>query len=191
MKAEKAQDAQIILTDARFGRSDEAHLARREVGEAPHEIHHRAVGQCIKRIQREIAPLRIVLPASAETDNSATAIRLHVLAKGRDLIAMVAGNHRHRSMRDAGGNCLQPGAAGAGDHFLRWSRGGDVHVGHRQAEKGIADRAAHHPRLLARSVQSRQQRGKAGRGPEGSAGNACSHWKCPGTNTPSRVWAGT
>ena len=44
VKAEEAQDAQIILGDTLAGIADEAHAARFEVGEAADIVVHRAVG---------------------------------------------------------------------------------------------------------------------------------------------------
>ena len=66
MEAEEAQDAQIVLGDARAGIADEAHAARFEIGKPADVVVHRAVGIDRQRVDGEVAPLRVALPVAAE-----------------------------------------------------------------------------------------------------------------------------
>ena len=47
---EEAQDAQVVLADARAGIADEAHAPRGEIGIAFERVEHLAVGAAIERV---------------------------------------------------------------------------------------------------------------------------------------------
>ena len=81
MKAEEAQDAQIILGDAGRGIADEAHAARVQIGKAADIVVHRAVARHRQRVDGEVAPLRVVLPVAAERDLGLAAEGLDILAQ--------------------------------------------------------------------------------------------------------------
>ena len=62
VEAEEAEDAQEVFLDARLGVADEAHLPRREIVIAAERIEHLAVTISVKRIEGEVAALRVLLP---------------------------------------------------------------------------------------------------------------------------------
>ena len=55
IKAEEAQDAQVVLADSLVGVADEAHAACREVRIPAERVVHGAVGGAIERVHREVA----------------------------------------------------------------------------------------------------------------------------------------
>ena len=62
LEAEQAQDAQIILADARRGIADEAHPAGFQIRKPADDVEHRAVGRGIERVHREVAALGVLRP---------------------------------------------------------------------------------------------------------------------------------
>ena len=92
VEAEEAQDAQIVLFDARLGVADEAHPPRDEIGIAAKRIEHRAVASGIKRVEREVAPARVLLPILGEGDGRVPPERLDVAPQRRHLERHAVGN---------------------------------------------------------------------------------------------------
>ena len=90
MKAEQAQDAQIILADARGRIADETHAARLQIGDAADIIEHFAVRVRVKRVHGEVAALRVFRPIGGEGDDGAAAIGRDIAAQRRDLERLAA-----------------------------------------------------------------------------------------------------
>ena len=78
MKAEEAQDAQIVFRDALGRIADEAHAPRRQIGKPADIIVDRAVAGGRQRVDGEIAPLGVGPPVAAEGDLGVAAIGFHV-----------------------------------------------------------------------------------------------------------------
>ena len=81
MKAEQAQDAQIILGDAGGGIADKAHPPGDQILHAAMIIENLAIGGGIKRIDGEIAPRRILAPVLGIGDHGMAAIGCHIAAQ--------------------------------------------------------------------------------------------------------------
>jgi hypothetical protein len=81
-KAIEAQDAQIILGNARRGVADKGDTPRGEVGKAVEPVVDRAaVGIGVKRVDREVAPRRVVAPVAGEGDRRAASVGLDIVAQ--------------------------------------------------------------------------------------------------------------
>ena len=165
MEAEEAQDAQVILADARRRVADEAHAPALEIGEAADMIVHGAVAAHRERVDGEVAAAGVGFEITPETDGGAAAVRLDVLAQGRHLERRALDHHRDGAVLDAGRHGLEARLAGARAHDRRRRRGGEVDLVHRMAEQRVAHGAADDARLLPRAVE-RAQDGVERRPPE-------------------------
>jgi hypothetical protein len=86
VKAEETQDAQVILADPVMGIADEPDAPRRRSRQPlTRRVEHLAVRRRVKRVHREIPPMRIFLHPVGEGHGRAPPIRRHVAAQGRDL----------------------------------------------------------------------------------------------------------
>jgi hypothetical protein len=101
-QAEEAQDAQVVLADARRRIADEAHAALGEIGIGAERVEHLAVGAAIERVDRKVAPARIGGPIIREGHRGVAAVGLDVLAQRRDLIGDMVGDDRDRAVGHAG-----------------------------------------------------------------------------------------
>ena len=115
MEAEEAQDAQIILGDARRRIADEAHAPRREIGE-PADI---VVHACRRRVTDSALMVKSrrsasALPVAAERDLGLAAEGLDVLAQRRHLERPAVDHHRDGAVLDAGRHRLEAGGLARG-----------------------------------------------------------------------------
>ena len=85
METEEAQDAQIILGDARGRIADEADAPLVEIGEPAGIVVDRAVARDRQRVDGEVAPLGVFLPVAAERHPRLAPEGLDILAQRRDL----------------------------------------------------------------------------------------------------------
>jgi hypothetical protein len=139
LKAEIAQDPQVILADALVGIADEAQAPCLKVGDATEPVEHlKTVRVGIERVHREIAPRRIVLPIMREGDGSAAAIGRDVMAQGGDLYRPAMQHGGDSAVFDAGRHIADAGSIEPPDHLLRHQRGRNVDVLHLDAEQGVA-----------------------------------------------------
>ncbi len=162
-EAEIAQDAQMILGNARLGIADEAHAVRGKIGKAAEIVIERAVRRIgIERVHGEIAPGGIRLPVRAEGDSGAAAIGRDVAAQRRDLDRPVMDDRRHRTMGDAGRHRLEAGRPDPLHDILGPVDRCDVDILDRQAEQAVAHGPAHEARLARARAQCRAQLGEAG-----------------------------
>jgi hypothetical protein len=152
-KAIVAQDAQMILGDPRCGIANKAHAAAVQIGNtAEIVIDCPGFGIGIERIDREIAPRRIVVPLAGESDHRAAAVGFDIVAQRRDLVMIAARDRSHGAMRNASRNHLYIRRLQPPRHLVRqqWRR--QVDVGHRQRQQRVAHRAAddlHRPAIAA------------------------------------------
>src|SRR6185312_5156678 len=93
----------------------------------------------------------IVLPIFGEGDGRMSAEGLDVAPERRHLEGYAIGDDRHRAMLDPGGDRFEVGAARQRNHLLRQRRGGEIDLGHRQTQQGIAYRAANRASLDTRT----------------------------------------
>jgi len=153
VKAEEAQDAQIIFLNALHGLADEADAPGLDVGKAADIIVHQTIGGQRKRVDGEIAALRVMLPGAAEAHARMAAKRLDILAQGRDLERMTALHQRQGAVVDAGRHAFDASRLGAALNLRRQRRRRHIDVARRQTHQGIAHRAADNSRFLARAVE--------------------------------------
>ena len=146
---EEAQDAQVILGDARRRVADEAHMPGLEVGQAAQGVDQRAVGPGIERVHGEVAPCCILGEVAGEGDGRVAPEGLDIAAEGGDLEGTAAGHQRHRAVGQAGRHRFEPGRLRQGHHRLGRRVGGEVEIGHRLAEQGVAHAAADEERAVA------------------------------------------
>ena len=193
VKAEKAQDAQIVLFDPPLRLADEAHAARGNVANAADIVVHRSVGRGGQRIDGEIAPLGVRPPIAAEHDARLAAECFDVLAQRRDLERMVIDDGGDGAMLDAGRNRLAAGRRDAPHDLLRHRRRRHVDFVDRKPQQRIAHRAADHARFFAVAIEQREQaRDLAVLEPGGVAEmRSWRHRVVPGTNLPPSICAGT
>jgi hypothetical protein len=195
-KAQKAQDAQIILADALARIADEAHAAGGEIGEPPDVVAHETLGVERQRVEGEIAPTRVGGEIAAETHFGAPAVGLDILAQRGDLDGPAVEDQRDGAVGDAGGREGDPRRLRPRHHDLGRGGGGEVEIAGRLTEQKVAHRPADEPRLLAVGVEQRQGAGERWRLQRGEIGEPAvfereRHSKRPGTMTPFSRWAGT
>ena len=142
MKAEEAEDAQIVFLDARLGLADEAHPAGLQIPITANRIEHIAVAIGVERIEREVATPGVLLPGGRVGDLCVPAEGLDIAAERRHLEGLALGDDCHGAVVDAGRHGLEPGPLGKGDHPLRLRRGGKVDFGDGQPKQCIAHGAA-------------------------------------------------
>ncbi len=153
MKAEEAQDAQVILLDPPDGIAHEAHPSRDQVGQPAQRVDDRARGLGIKRVHREVAPRRILGHVGREGHHGVAPEGLDIAAEGRDLVRHAARDHRHGAMIDAGGHHLESGRRGQSRDRRGHCIGRQIDVRHGPAQECIAHAAAHEERAMPRLGQ--------------------------------------
>src|SRR3990167_11414613 len=85
-KAIETKDAQMILGNARCGIADKGDASRLQVGKTAKPVVDRAgVEIGVQRVDREIAPRRIVAPVVGERDRGPAPVGFDVTAQRRDL----------------------------------------------------------------------------------------------------------
>ena len=109
VKAEEAQDAQVIFRDALCRIADEAHAPRRQIVEPADVIVDRAVARGRQRVDGEIAPLGVDLPVAAEGDLGVAAVGFDVLAQRGHLERMLLDDDGDGAVLDAGRHRLEAG----------------------------------------------------------------------------------
>src|SRR5437763_1004483 len=67
-KAEEAEEAKMVLRNARRRLADEPHPVRPQIGDAADMVVHDAVARGRQRIQGEVAALGVLPPVAAEAD---------------------------------------------------------------------------------------------------------------------------
>ena len=128
VKAEEAQDAKVILADARLGDADEADPPGREIGDASGRVVERAVGGGRKGVDREVAPFGVPPEVASEPHHRVPAVGLDVLTQRRDFERQAAIEHRDRAMREPGRDGAQPGALGSSHDGLGQRRRREIDV---------------------------------------------------------------
>ena len=157
MEAKKAQDAQIILGDARRGIADKANFASFQVGLAAGVIVQTTVRRQRQRVDGEVSAQRVLFEIAAETHLRGAPIRLDILAQRRHLERLPLHDDRHCAMGDAGGDGLQPGVLrGLGDRFGQ-GRGGDVDLMRLKTQQRVAHGAADDPRFATGGGERHEQ----------------------------------
>ena len=87
MKAEIAQDAQIILFNTRRRIADKTHAIGLYIRQpVPCRVVQRAIGIGIKRVNGEVAPRRIALPVFGKGNLGMAAIGCHINPQSGDFI---------------------------------------------------------------------------------------------------------
>ena len=149
MKAEEAQDAQIILAHAGLGITDEAHALRRQVREPVKIIMHHAIQGAGQGIDGEIPTPGIGLPVVGESDLGLPPKGFHIAPQGGDLDRLMPGHRRHRPMFDPGRDRFQAGRHQQRHHALRRQGRGDIDIVDRPADQCIAHATANETRWIA------------------------------------------
>ncbi len=109
MEAEKPQDAQVVLADAGWRVADEADPPGGEIREAVRVVVEGPVGAERERVDGEVAALGVGREVAAEAHDGVTAVRLDILAQGRDLEGLAVDHHRDGAVLDAGRDGLEAG----------------------------------------------------------------------------------
>ena len=194
METEEPQNAQEILGDARRRVADEPHPVPSQVVDSADRIVHRAVAVDRERVDGEVAALGVLLPAAAELDPRLAPERLDVLAQRRDFEADAVDDDRHRAVLESGRHRLEAGRLRAPRHFGRERGRGDVDVARRMPEQHVAHRPADHARLLAVTIERRQQlrQRTVPQPPRLAQARRFAHrFIAPGTNFPFSMCAGS
>ena len=110
VKAEEAQDAQIVFLDPLLRLADEAHALRGDVGKAADIIMHHAVRPDRQRVDGEVAPLGVGLPVAPEHHARLAPEGLDIFAQRRDLDRMMTDDGREVPCSMPVGTALLPAA---------------------------------------------------------------------------------
>ena len=153
---------------------------RGEVVEAADIIENLAARIDRERVDGEIPPLRVGGEILAEAHLGAPPVGRDILAQRSDLEMGAVDHQGHGAMVDAGRNRPQAGAPGLFDDDFRRRGDGEIDVGDRFAEQGVAHRAADNARLHAvERGKNFFQRRAVEQKPDVAA-----HWKRPGVRRP-------
>ena len=157
MKAEEAQDAQVVFLDPPPRLADEAHALRGNIGKAADIIVHLAVQPSRQRVDGEVAPLGVGLPVAPEYHARLASERLDIFAQRRDLDRMMIDDGRDGAVLDAGRHGLAARSLHAPHHFLRQRGRRHIDLGDRKPQQRVAHGAADHACLLTVAVEQRKQ----------------------------------
>ena len=149
VEAEEAEDAQIVFFDPGFRIADEAHPARGEIAKSAKWIEHPAVSIGVKRVEREVAAARVLLPGGGEGDLGVAAEGLDVTSERGDLEGKAIGDNGDRAVIDPGRHGLQARLLGKRHHLIGPRGGREIDLGDGEPEQRIAHRAADSARLDA------------------------------------------
>ena len=167
----------MVLGDALRGIADEAQPLRRQIAEPAEIVVDRAgLGVGIERVDREVAPRRVLAPVERKGDGRAAAVGRDVAAQRGHLEPAALGDGGDGAMVDAGRHRLQTRRLQPRDHLFGQQRGGQVDVLHRAAEQAVAHRAADDARTclaIAQRGDHGPQRGIAA--PVGFGQRHCYH----------------
>ena len=153
VKAEEAQNAQIIFLNPPPRLADEANAPRANVVETADIVMHRSIRRGGKRVDGEIAPLGVLLPVAAEHHPRLAAEGLDVLAQRRDLKWTTVDDGGHGAMLDTGRHGFSSGRRDAAHHFLGQGGGRNVDLTDRNSQQCVAHGAADRARFLAVTVE--------------------------------------
>jgi hypothetical protein len=153
VKAEEAEDAEVILADPGFGVADKADAAGQQVGKAVERVKDGAVPVGVKRVHGEVAALGVILDPGGVGHHGAAAVGFDIAAEGRHLMRLAPRDHGDRAVVDAGGHDLETrGGRNVRDVFRalhRWR----CRRRRPARQKGIADAAADEKGAVAGSLQ--------------------------------------
>ncbi len=170
MEAEEAQNAQMVLGDARRGPADKDDSLSQDIPVTICKIVDFTPRVAVERVHGEVAATGVFLPVVMEGDAGPAAIGLDIVAERRHLIGAMVGDDRHRAVGDAGRVDMQAPRLAGRRHLLGRQRGGEIDLADGKAHEGVANSAARHPRLAAGRGDCREDLGEA-RSPEpGRAG---------------------
>src|SRR5690606_20272360 len=120
-EAEEAQDAQVVLADARVRVADEDDAAGQRVGDPlPGRV-----------VQAAVAAAGVLGPVGGEGHGGVAAVGGDVAAQAGDLVGPPVEDGGDGAVLDAGGNRAQPRGPERGLGAVRGQGGGDVHVADR------------------------------------------------------------
>ena len=163
VKAEEAQDAQVVFANAVMRVADEAKPPRPQVGNAAAQgVDHATRGIGIERVHGEVAAHGVFLHLVGEGDHRAAAIGFHVAAEGGDFVGQPVGDHGHGSVVDPGRHGLEPVALGNLHHPFGARIGGNVDVIRGQPKQPVPDAAADEERMEPLGFQRLAQFLRAG-----------------------------
>jgi hypothetical protein len=114
----------------------------------------------IKRVDGEIAPLRIDLPVTAKHHLGSPAIGLGIVPERGNLETAAIDDQRHRAVIDPGRHRADARLFSPRDHLLGRPACRQVGIGDRQSHQRIADRTADHTDLFSILVQKREDPAK-------------------------------
>ena len=156
MESEEAEDAEVILGDARRGVADEADAAGFQIGLPAEIVVQRAVGRRAHGVDGEVAARRVLPPVVGERDLGVAAVGALVAPERRDLVAAAACERRDGAVRDPArdGAGLDACVLQQGQHALRRVGGADVDIVTLAAEQRVAHAAAHEADVGAASGES-------------------------------------
>ena len=188
IEPKEAQDSQIVLANARRGVADEANAPPFDIGESARVIVNLPVGGQRQRVDREVAPLGVLLEVAAKAHLGEAPVGLDVLAQRRDFVGRARDDDRHGAVLDARRHALETGVSRSRKDVLGQRRRRKIDLVGRQAEQGVAHGAADDAGLGAGLGERRKDR----RQPWIVKNSLrCVHSKRPGFNFPFSTWAGT
>ena len=147
VEAEEAKDPQMVFGNSLQGVADEADVALLEVNESTEIVEQLPsfrVGR--QRVDREIAPRRVLLPVVRKRDRRSAAVGRDIAPQGRDLERVSVANGGNRAMVDARRHRFDPGLLQPPHHLIRSNAGRKVDVVDGQAKQIVAYRSAHEAR---------------------------------------------
>jgi hypothetical protein len=142
LKAEHAQDAEIILTDTLFGITHEPDAEVLCVSNATIVIVNGAIGGQIESVESEVSTEGVLGPILGKRHYGAATIGLDIATQGSDLVRLMVPNHRHGAVLDACRFDMEPRFGENIHHDLGMNRGREIDVVNPAVHDGVADAAA-------------------------------------------------
>ena len=155
MKAEKPQDAQVILADAGVGIPDKAQTPRQQIGQATQRIDDLTAGIGVKRVHGKVAAGRVFGHVRGKSHHRMTTVCFNIAPEGGHLMRLTVGKNGDGAMLQPRWNDTKTGSVGYISDCFGQGVGGDIDVRNRHAQQGVAHTAPHEQGAIALRSQCR------------------------------------
>jgi hypothetical protein len=148
VKAEEAQDAEVVFADTLMGIAHETDVAGVQVGQAAEGVDDRPVGLGVEGVHREVAAGGVFCYVGGEGDSGVAAIGCDIAAESRHLVRFAICDDSDGAVVDAGGDGFQTCRLRKVDNAVRRGIGCDIDIGDSGMQKRVPDATAHEEGLM-------------------------------------------